>query len=136
MDKDHIHISALSSTRRVQEQDQGITSSSLDLAASRRQAKSAPTTPKKTRRTAASHENVPDLKASLERLKAKKMPDATQRNLRTAASASAIPSVRGQQFTVGSFSNGLIYLRYGTPPRLLRLRASSIRLAALINAQL
>ena len=76
----------------------------------RRQAKSAPSTPKKPRRIPISHppiEHIPDLKNNLERLKGKKF-DMGQRNLMTTTSTSAI---RGQQFTVGNFSNGLIYLR-------------------------
>ncbi|KAF8477008.1 hypothetical protein BDZ91DRAFT_708519 [Kalaharituber pfeilii] len=106
MDKDLIPA-ALPQPREVTFQDQNITSP-------RRQAKSAPTTPKKAQRTAASHiptENVPDLNENLERLRSRKMPDATHRNLRTATSSSTISSIRGQQFTVGNFSNGLIYLR-------------------------
>ena len=115
MDEGPVLAAAISPTRRITVQDQNIIPS-LESSSSRRQAKSAPTTPKKAQRTAASQipiENVPDLKLNLERLKLKKIPDvSTQRNLRTATSASAISSIRGQQFTVGSFSNGLIYLRF------------------------
>lgn len=82
----------------------------------RRQTKSAPTTPKRPRIKIAAtnicNEDVPDVKASLERLKLKKMPDVSRRNLRTATSASAISTIRGQPFTVGNVSNGLIYLRF------------------------
>lgn len=110
MEEDPDHTAATSPpTRGATAQDQTI--SLLEASSSRRQAKSAPTTPKKSQRTVASQipiEDVPNLKASLERLKTKKMPDVNQRNLRTTTSAS---SVRGHQFTVGNFSNGLIYLR-------------------------
>lgn len=133
MDEDPILTAAISPTRGVTIQDQNIVSS-LESSSSRRQAKSAPTTPKKARRTAAPQipiENVPDLKLGLERLKLKKMPDAkTQRSLRTVTSASAISSIRGQQFTVGNFSNGLIYLRPVIRPaheKLIPLRPSEER---------
>ncbi|KAI5803299.1 hypothetical protein DFH27DRAFT_45372 [Peziza echinospora] len=77
-----------------------------------RQAKSAPSSPRRARRVPpVPSEDVPDLKVSLERLNTKKVSDSVNRNLRTATSASTISSVRGQNFTVGNISNGLIYLR-------------------------
>lgn len=86
------------------------------LESPRRQTKSVPTTPKQSRIKIAvpniCNEDVPDVKAGLERLKLKNMLDGPQRNLRTATSASAISSIRGQPFTVGNVSNGLIYLRF------------------------